>query len=59
MVRYATIWKTRKQALASGKRGLKMRKIVYGKYGGRIKSKQAKVGILKVNGGYIPIARRK
>ena len=59
MVRYAKTYKTRREAIASGRKAIKTMKVVSGPRGGKIKSSQARVIVLKTIGGYVPIAKRK
>lgn len=57
--KYAKVFKTRREALDTGKKAIKKLKIVYGTRGGKIKSSQAKISALKTIGGYVLIAKRK
>ena len=59
MVKYATIYKTQREAIASGKKALRTMKVVSGPRGGKIRSSQARVIAIKAIGGYVPIAKRK
>ena len=56
---YAKTYKTKAKAMAAGKKALRTMNTVSGTRGGRIKSSQAIIGIVKTINGYVPIAKRR
>lgn len=58
-MRYAKVFKTKREALTSGRNALRKLKVVSGIRGGKIRSSKAKVLVLRTIGGYVPIAKRK
>lgn len=60
-MKYATTYRTRKQAINAARRALERRKqnYVYGERGGRIPLGQARISAKKFGNVWIPIGRRK
>ena len=58
-MKYARIFKTKKQALSFGKKALKKMSSVSGVRGGRIPSKKARLFAIKAIKGYSVGAKRK